>query len=191
MSVLDIGLIEWNDSYLAEEIERLIYRKSSKKVFMFVSTYRKRKNIFEFIKMITRSNKRNRRDFQPDLYGVVHLESLTGKEELIEILTELRELPQVTGCWLKLNGEKQFNSILGEALHQGFTFHHANGLEAVLGLWLQSGQPNSLPKGATHTVGVGAMVVDEADGGKVLVVKEKLGPARGKWKMVTGLVDIG
>lgn len=56
--------------------------------------------------------------------------------------------------------------------------------------WLPDSR-NTLPPGASHLVGVGAIVANEKR--EILVVQEKTGPLAGKnvWKMPTGLVECG
>jgi hypothetical protein len=134
--------------------------------------------------------------YEPDDYGIVHLDGSSlvienAKETLSEIIHRLRDQsrPLIRGAWLTLRGEKELSLIL-EAFNLGFRFHHAQGETTVMGIWLHDNEPNTLPKGATHTIGVGCMVVDKQDE-KVLMVTEKHGPARGWWKMVTGLVEQG
>ena len=51
----------------------------------------------------------------------------------------------------------------------GFTFHHAAGTDAMMNIWLGDSE-NKIPIYATHTVGVGGFVMNDA--GEVLVVKE-------------------
>ena len=69
----------------------------------------------------------------------------------------------------------------------GFEFHHTKKDSLTLCKWLGGGT-SKLPEYATHTVGVGAFVIDKTSN-KVLVVKEKVGPAKGIWKMPTGSVE--
>merc|ERR1712124_98701 len=42
-----------------------------------------------------------------------------------------------------------------------FEFHSAERDRLMLKLWLPKDRPNSLPEGASHTVGIGAVVMDE------------------------------
>ena len=126
--------------------------------------------------------------FNPDAYGAVHLSpEVCG--DLTTTIHEIKSVSDVTAVWLYLKGRKEL-MLLTTALDLGFVFHHATGEDVVLGLWLKPDIPNTLPKGSTHTIGVGCMVVDMS-AEKVLVVKEKVGPAKGRFKMVTGLVDVG
>jgi ADP-ribose pyrophosphatase YjhB (NUDIX family) len=85
--------------------------------------------------------------------------------------------------------------VIASALGAGFSFHHASGSAATLLKWLRPG-PSKVPPFATHTVGVGGVVVDDA--GRVLVVQERAAAARAAaggapapWKFPGGLADAG
>ena len=68
----------------------------------------------------------------------------------------------------------------------GFQYHHAEGTNAVLTLWLAEGN-SRIPTYATHHCGVGGIVVS---GNELLVVKER--PPHNKiWKFPGGYVDLG
>ena len=69
-----------------------------------------------------------------------------------------------------------------------FTYHHAEGREAVLMRWLPDTECK-VPPSATHHVGVGALIVTDDDPAEILVVKEK-GKLAG-WKLPGGLVNLG
>ena len=125
----------------------------------------------------------------PDPYGSVHLTYATALDLALTV-RELREKGDVNAIWLKLKGKDELTSRLPLAIELGFLFHHAVGEDVVMGLWMKTDRPNTLPKGPTHTVGIGCMVVDVLTE-KVLAVMERHGPAQGRFKMVTGLVDIG
>ena len=79
------------------------------------------------------------------------------------------------------------------AVDQGFEIHHAEKEYIMLTLWLpaERGVPNTLPGYTSHSVGVGAVVIN-ADR-QVLVVQERSGPAANSdfWKYPTGMVDPG
>eukprot|EP00927_Polykrikos_kofoidii_P050480 TRINITY_DN44397_c0_g1_i1.p1 TRINITY_DN44397_c0_g1~~TRINITY_DN44397_c0_g1_i1.p1 ORF type:complete len:335 (+),score=46.40 TRINITY_DN44397_c0_g1_i1:174-1178(+) len=94
------------------------------------------------------------------------------------------------GVWLQL-GIEQAPLIPIATAEYGFEFHHAERRHAMLTKWLPSDLPNTLPMNASHTVGVGCIVTDPD--GRVLLVKEKSGPAARMdiWKLPTGLVDPG
>ena len=68
----------------------------------------------------------------------------------------------------------------------GFTYHHAEGQEAVLMRWLPDSECK-VPPSATHHVGVGALIV--TDDGELLCVKEKHKLAG--WKLPGGYVNLG
>ena len=71
----------------------------------------------------------------------------------------------------------------------GFTYHHAEGDQAMLSLWLSTESENKIPTYATHTVGVGGFVLNEK--GEVLVVKEKASGPRAQYKLPGGMADLG
>ena len=79
------------------------------------------------------------------------------------------------------------------AAEHGFKYHHAEGDHAMLLNWLPVDEPCPVPDFATHVIGLGGMVLNEADG-TVLCVKEKRAPAatsQGSWKLPGGLIDLG
>jgi len=98
--------------------------------------------------------------------------------------------PEVKGAWLHLQGANVLSSHLGPALALGFAIHSSTRDSVHLGRWLYAGSPNKLPPGPSHSVGVGGMVVNRKHK-TLLYVKEKQGPAVGRWKVPTGLVDAG
>eukprot|EP00850_Spirogloea_muscicola_P010557 SM000062S19943 [mRNA] locus=s62:490816:493037:- [translate_table: standard] len=90
------------------------------------------------------------------------------------------------GIWLKLLIQRA-NLIL-PAVEAGFIFHHAEADYVMLTLWLPP-SPSTLPPNASHQIGIGAFVMNDAR--EVLAVQERNGPLRGSgvWKMPTGLVN--
>lgn len=94
------------------------------------------------------------------------------------------------GVWLQLAIEQAALIPIATA-EFGFVFHHAERDHIMLTKWLPTNEPDSLPPNASHTVGVGAVVTDQD--GRVLLVREKSGPAArdGIWKIPTGLADAG
>lgn len=95
------------------------------------------------------------------------------------------------GVWLELRATSA--SLIPIAVDEfGFEFHHAERDFVMLTRWLPEDRPNSLPGNASHTIGVGAFVIDEATE-SVLLVREQTGPAArlGFWKLPTGLVESG
>ena len=96
----------------------------------------------------------------------------------------------VRGVWLKLRTARA--AYVPVATTAGFEFHHAEREYVMLTKWLPEDEPSTIPANASHQVGVGAFVYDE-EGGKVLLVQEKRGPASGRdlWKMPTGLLEAG
>ena len=71
----------------------------------------------------------------------------------------------------------------------GFTYHHAEGDQAMLSLWLSTESESKIPTFATHTVGVGGFVLNGK--GEVLVVKEKASGPRAQYKLPGGMADLG
>lgn len=95
------------------------------------------------------------------------------------------------GVWLEVRAEDAALIPIA-TLEYGFKFHSAEETHVTLKAWLPTDRPSTLPGNATHTVGVGAIVVDQ-ETNRVLLVQEKSGPAAklGIWKLPTGTVDAG
>uniref|UniRef100_A0A7S2DCT2 Nudix hydrolase domain-containing protein n=1 Tax=Octactis speculum TaxID=3111310 RepID=A0A7S2DCT2_9STRA len=114
------------------------------------------------------------------------------------------------GIWLEISGDHA--NFVSSALRLGFVFHHANppctveGSEdsppvpvsnskgtVTLSYWIpgEQGVTSTLPSYATHSIGVGAMVINRNK--EVLVVQERVEPValKGLWKMPTGMVNNG
>lgn len=95
------------------------------------------------------------------------------------------------GVWLTLSPERV--AFAADAISQhGFELHSANREQLTLTKWLPLEQPNTLPAGASHYVGVGCLLLNKTKN-SVLVVQEKNGVLKGKnfWKIPTGAVDAG
>ncbi|KAK9854812.1 hypothetical protein WJX84_004110 [Apatococcus fuscideae] len=92
------------------------------------------------------------------------------------------------GIWLRVPHTQA--QLIHPAMQRGFGFHHAEPEYLMLTRWLP-GSPSTLPANASHQVGIGAFVLNEAK--EVLVVQEKSGGLRGTgiWKMPTGVVNQG
>ncbi|GAQ87990.1 nudix hydrolase homolog [Klebsormidium nitens] len=92
------------------------------------------------------------------------------------------------GIWLKL--PLSHVDLVPTAIKAGFGYHHADPGYCMLTLWLPE-VPSTLPANASHQVGVGAFLLNDA--GEVLAVQEKNGPLRGTgiWKLPTGLANHG
>jgi ADP-ribose pyrophosphatase YjhB (NUDIX family) len=72
----------------------------------------------------------------------------------------------------------------------GFKFHHAEGDEATMLLWLPTNSESVVPPFATHHCGVGcALTVKKGDDTKILLVKEK--SKQSAWKLPGGYVNLG
>lgn len=93
--------------------------------------------------------------------------------------------------WLVLSTAQ--GALMPAAAALGFAFHHAEGAQATLHLWLPAGVKGAestvcpVPPFATHVVGCAGVTLDER--GRLLVVKE-----HGKssiWKMPGGYSNLG
>lgn len=97
------------------------------------------------------------------------------------------------GIWLSVPTSRLELLVAAQAL--GFQVHHAERDYIMLNRWLAPGD-SRLPTNASHSVGVGAVCVN--DNNEILVVQEETGPAAGVnrgaggfWKVPTGLVEQG
>ena len=66
--------------------------------------------------------------------------------------------------------------------------YSAEGTDLMMNIWLGEGE-NKIPIYATHSVGVGGFVMNDA--GEVLVVKEVASGDRAQWKLPGGMADLG
>jgi hypothetical protein len=73
-------------------------------------------------------------------------------------------------------------------MKHGYAYHHAEGQEAFLLKWMPTDQPCAVPPYATHNIGVGGMVYNNA--GKLLAVRERHGKLKA-WKFPGGLANLG
>lgn len=78
------------------------------------------------------------------------------------------------GIWLRI--PTTHSHLVPAATSLGFDFRHAEPGYCVLTKWLPKEQESRLPNGPSHQVGVGVLVVHPRTG-KMLVVREKSGPA--------------
>ncbi|KAL1812975.1 hypothetical protein ACET3Z_023040 [Daucus carota] len=92
------------------------------------------------------------------------------------------------GIWLKLPIE--FANLVETAVKQGFWYHHAEPTYLMLAYWIPK-TAHTLPANASHTVGIGAFIMN--DKREILVVQENNGRFKGTglWKLPTGTVDTG
>ena len=90
----------------------------------------------------------------------------------------------VRGVWLEVPAA--LVKYLPAALDRGFRLRGGDATHVLCCAWLP-GDESPLPPGPTHQVGVGAVVTDRA--GRLLLVQEAVGPARGRWKLPTGLCE--
>lgn len=92
------------------------------------------------------------------------------------------------GIWLKLPLE--LANLVEAAVKQGFWYHHAEPAFLMLVYWIPR-TAHTLPANASHTVGVGAFIMNNKR--EILVVQENNGRfgGTGMWKLPTGIVDAG
>ncbi|KAG5228582.1 nudix hydrolase [Salix suchowensis] len=94
----------------------------------------------------------------------------------------------VKGVWIKL--PIKLANLVEPTVKEGFRYHHAESDYLMLVYWIPE-TPDTLPANASHTVGIGAFVMN--DNREVLVVQEKNGAFRDKdvWKFPTGVANQG
>jgi len=127
-----------------------------------------------------------------DAYGGISVDAgelpklnIKNFEKLLnDSVVEWKEHRKIRGVWLHI--PKNRAEFVGAAVTSGFAPHHANPNEIVLTRWLPDDEPNPLPPGASHHVGVGCVVLDPTN--RVLLVKEKWGKFK-SWKIITGIVE--
>ncbi|KAJ8754384.1 hypothetical protein K2173_002835 [Erythroxylum novogranatense] len=129
-----------------------------------------------------------------DLYGGVKVEMkepMDSKIYALRLKASLSEWRQQgkKGVWIKLPSE--LVNLVEPTMKEGFRYHHAEADYLMLVRWLPKTIPDTLPGNASHTVGIGAFVMNAKK--EVLVVQERSGQFRGKgvWKMPTGAVNQG
>lgn len=93
------------------------------------------------------------------------------------------------GIWVHLPIEA--SDLVPILAKEQFLFHMVVGTVLVMTRWLPVDSESRLPRGPTHQVGIGCLIYKPNDPTKILVVKEKSGPAAAYdlWKMPTGLSD--
>ncbi|MBA0617851.1 hypothetical protein Godav_027266 [Gossypium davidsonii] len=128
-----------------------------------------------------------------DLYGgiIIDMEKTMDSEAFVPLLrASLSQWKQrgKRAVWIKLPIE--LANLVEPAVKEGFKYHHAEPDYVMLVNWI-SKSTNSLPKNASHRVGISAFVMN--DKRQVLVVQEKNGKFKGTgvWKFPTGVVDEG
>ncbi|XP_034900942.1 nudix hydrolase 7 isoform X3 [Populus alba] len=94
----------------------------------------------------------------------------------------------VKGVWMKL--PIRHAHLVEPTVKEGFRYHHAESDYLMLVYWIPE-TPDTLPANASHTVGIGAFVMN--NNREVLVVQEKSGAfgAKGVWKFPTGVANQG
>ena len=103
---------------------------------------------------------------------------------LFETIVHLREQKK-NALYLKVN--MLYAHYISCASMFGFKFHHAEGDDCSLLLWLPADRESTVPAFATHQLGVGALIVNKNK--ELLVVKEKSKVAG--WKLPGGYVNRG
>jgi len=79
------------------------------------------------------------------------------------------------GVWIKVS--KELGAHVPHLIQKSFEFHSVDAnQDLVLTCWLDKVKANSLPKGPSHYVGVGGVVIHDR---KILVVREANGPLKG------------
>ncbi|MBA0741735.1 hypothetical protein Gogos_014864, partial [Gossypium gossypioides] len=128
-----------------------------------------------------------------DLYGgiIIDMEKTMDSEAFVPLLRASLSQWKHRGkraVWIKLPIE--LANLVEPAVKEGFKYHHAEPDYVMLVNWI-SKSTNSLPKNASHRVGISAFVMN--DKRQVLVVQEKSGKFKGTgvWKFPTGVVDEG
>jgi len=136
----------------------------------------------------------------------IHLtkcEHLNRTDQTDEFMTELYSKIQTwknegkRGIWVYIRTSQSFlvphltTNSSSDKNFQSFDFHSAESGLLVLTCWLPQDSPSRLPLGATHQVGVGAVILNPQNSLQMLVVQERTGPAAARklWKMPTGLAD--
>lgn len=80
------------------------------------------------------------------------------------------------------------NNLINFYSKFGFTYHHAENDTAVLQLWLPTKYESRIPLYATHSCGVGGIVL--SNNNKILIMKER--PPNDKhWKYPGGYTNLG
>lgn len=127
-----------------------------------------------------------------DSFGCITVESASihDEDDLKAKVARWTGAEAIRGVWLHVRGVDEIGRCAHVALKHGFRVHHGEGTDLIMKLWAVPHEEDQLPSGRTHTVGVGAFVYDLA-ARRVLVVSERLGPTKGKWKVPTGLVNVG
>lgn len=105
-------------------------------------------------------------------------------ERLDSTVIALRELSK-TSIWIDVPMSRA--SLIEDMAKTGFRFHHAQGTNAVLNLWLKDSE-SLVPEFATHHVGVGALVINSRE--EILCVRE-LRRNYMPWKIPGGLAELG
>mmetsp|Transcript_20990 Transcript_20990/g.49736 ORF Transcript_20990/g.49736 Transcript_20990/m.49736 type:complete len:397 (+) Transcript_20990:156-1346(+) len=122
----------------------------------------------------------------PDGGNEINREGFTDR--LIETVEHFRRMKK-TSVWVEVPMHRAGFVEDVSAADLGFRFHHAEGTTVKLNAWIREDIPSKIPEFATHHVGVGAVVVDDASQ-RILCIRE-LRRNYHPWKIPTGLADLG
>ncbi|CAM6019507.1 unnamed protein product [Sphagnum balticum] len=106
----------------------------------------------------------------------------------LKISLEFWKSQNKKGVWLKLPIAN--SNLVQPALQEGLKYHHAESTYVMLVTWLSS-SPSTIPRNASHQVGIGAFVVNDKH--EILAVQAKNGALRETeiWEVPTGLLNQG
>ena len=110
---------------------------------------------------------------------VQHLKGILSQspldfQKVLESSLHMWKKEKRRGIWIHI--PKSHAHLIQPSLEAGFDFHFCESSTLILKQWLPN-TSSRLPLGPTHQVGVGALVLE---GGKMLVVQERSGPAAGR-----------
>ncbi|CAA6802123.1 MAG: MutT domain protein-like [uncultured Sulfurovum sp.] len=127
--------------------------------------------------------------FKEDKYNglIVETESIDTSASIFEV--GLKELLEEATCqkksllWIDLNSE-QFNHI-AIALQMGFAFHNCEATRTTL--TYRVSKDAYIPVAPTHTIGVGAVVINDKN--ELLMVRDRIHTSRSLYKLPGGMLE--
>lgn len=126
-------------------------------------------------------------------YGGVYVDSANLPEDAADFTRRLQaslaawEAADVPVAWLQIPG--RLGGLLAPALAQGFEFHHCSG-DAVM-LVRRIAAAAYVPTAATHSIGVGGVVINEARELLVVLEHRDLKARPGYYKLPGGMLEPG
>ena len=95
---------------------------------------------------------------------------------------------KVNAIWVKVKTEK--SHLISSMLNSGFNYYLADQKNSliILNKWLNTKEKSTQPAYTTHNIGVGGLVIDTNDN-TVLMVREALGPRKGRWSLPSGYMN--